>query len=140
MVNAKDANIDPVEKQHPVNNPMGIWELVNKTDVKNTKEVAYGSRKFTAIDAYSQIQQATNLRGPYGTRWGFKDLDITENADYVILSGIFYYPLKNCTDGDGVGAFPIWNNLEKYDSKGKLVNDLYKKIQTDTLTKCLSYL
>jgi hypothetical protein len=50
---------------------MRIWEAVQKTDPAHTKKVEFG-RKFTSIDAFWQIQQATKLFGPVGEGWGYR--------------------------------------------------------------------
>ena len=49
---------------------MELWNRVGKTDPDHTKLVAFG-RKFTAIDAHSQIMEATRAFGPIGKGWGF---------------------------------------------------------------------
>jgi hypothetical protein len=53
-------------------NNMVIWDKVSKTDVDHTKEVSFG-RKFTAIDAHSQIMEATRTFGPVGEGWGYEN-------------------------------------------------------------------
>jgi len=106
------------------NNLLSFWESVEKTDPLATKKVEYGSRKFTAIDAYTQIKNATAIWGEYGGKWGLKEMSSYVNGDYVFLNCIFYCPK---------GEFPYINNI-------KLGDDCMKKVITDTLTKCLSML
>ena len=51
-------------------NNLELWERVGTTNVDHTKEVAFG-RKFTAIDAHSQVMEATREFGPVGKGWGY---------------------------------------------------------------------
>lgn len=46
------------ETKQPSN--MKIWDAVSITDPRHTKKVEFG-RKFTAIDAHYQVQQATDV-------------------------------------------------------------------------------
>ena len=52
---------------------MEIWNRVAVTDVDHTKEVSFG-RKFTAIDAHSQIMEATREFGPVGAGWRYDNV------------------------------------------------------------------
>lgn len=102
-----------------------LWDKVwTTTKDTKTKEVSYWARKFTAIDAYSQIKTATKEFGKYWEKWGFRAIDynITEWRIYFIWT--FFYPN---------GAFPIFNDQKVWD-------DWAKKVFTDSLTKALSYL
>ena len=112
-----------------------LWNSVSKTDPKALKEVNFG-RKFTAIDPYWQIRQATELWGEYGKTWGFKEIYTGyELADMGLVNfkGIFFYP-----DGE----FPIINACSIYtdNARTKIDTDFAKKVETDTLTKALSKL
>lgn len=86
-----------------------LWSAVETTDKEITKGVEFGKRKFTAIDAYHQIKNATEIRGPYGHARGLRDVEITyttaSNITYVTLFAEFFYPA-----GGAVGKFPIANN------------------------------
>lgn len=157
----------------PTNNNLQLWDSVSVTDMAFTKEVKLGSRKYTNIDAYYTIKVATSKRWPYGSTWGFSDLDITIDNGLCVLKATFFYPASYqtvkdnpvCTGDDKDvfrtirrASFPIYNSMdaledvkESYkDDKGKwqkrstgekrVVSDLYKKIQTNTLSKALSYL
>lgn len=106
-------------------NNLDLWDKVGKTteDTK-TKEVSYWSRKFTAIDAYSQIKTATKEFGKYWEKWGFKKLDYQVIEWRLYFEWLFYYP-----DWE----FPIMNDHKVWD-------DASKKVFTDSLTKALSYL
>ena len=110
-----------------------LWEMVEKTNPKYTKRVSYGKRTFTAVDAYYQIKNATALWGPYGKKWGFRDITLSfqdiSTKDGVkkllVLQSTFFYP---------DGTFPVINSIYVND------DEALKKIYTDTLTKALSYL
>jgi len=109
-----------------------LRNLVEKTDEDRTKDVSYGARKFTAIDAYHQIKNATEIRGPYGKNRGLRDVEISyatsNNITYVTLLAEFYYPA-----GGEVGKFPIANNI-------KMGDDAIKKVMTNSISKALSYI
>ncbi len=114
-----------------------LWNQVFKTRLRNAREVKQGGWKFTTVDAYSQIERATELWGPFGINWG------VESEDYIFLrsdtmclyKGIFYYP---------GGKFPIQSSCEIVGSKGNLNGridgEFAKKSATDALTKGLSKL
>jgi hypothetical protein len=107
------------------NNNLELWDKVWKTtsDTK-TKEVSYGKRKFTAIDAYSQIKTATKQFGKYWEKWGFEKIDYQVIGERLYFTWNFKYPN---------GSFPIFNDTKVWD-------DAAKKVFTDSLTKALSYL
>jgi len=105
---------------------MKFWESVQETDMKHTKEVKYGSRNFTSIDAYWQIEQCTKLWGPYGVLWGLTDVKVLPvDGNNVVFQAFFFCP---------VSRFPIVNNCQLKDK------DAMKAVFTDTLTKSLSFL
>ena len=120
-------------------NNLELWEKVEKTNPAHTKEVNLG-RKFTAIDAYQQIKNATAVFGEYGDKWGLKEFEINEipvneNLWLAKLKGKFYHPN---------GEFEISASMQMIykTSKGslKVEEDYTKKLYTDALTKALSYL
>jgi len=116
---------------------MELWRKVEKTDPKHTKKANVGGNQITAIKPQYQIQCATEVFGPYGTSWGFKDLtlSVTLAGEFglVVLHAIFYYP---------GGDFPIINSAKLYkdNAKTKVDDDFAKKVETDALTKALSKL
>lgn len=119
-------------------NNLELWTKVEKTDPRMTKEVVIGSRKFTAIDPYYQIRNATEIFGSYGSRWGLKDitrdLTIMDERGYpvLLLSAVFYYPS---------GSFEISTSAKTVTGKTpKFDEDVFKKTETDLLTKALSKL
>lgn len=118
-------------------NNMRIWEQVCVTDPSHTKPVSFG-RKFTAIDATYQIQQATRIWGPIGEGWGFEAEHSTEHMGNISLA------ISDVTlwwrEGDQhhvVGTVRGSNAL--LSAKGHLDEDAWKKATTDALTKALAY-
>ena len=119
-----------------------LWKSVEKTPPDMTKLVAFGKRKYTTIDPQWQLRVATALWGPYGHRWGMRNLDCkmveTQATDaqgryvesVVILKADFFYPL----DGEEV-SFEILN-----DDKFRSGDDTLKKLVTNTRSKALSWL
>lgn len=111
---------------------MEIWYSVCETDPGTTKEVGFG-RKFTAIDAYSQIKRATELWGPYGVVWGLTTINHThvEGTTMMLVNGVFNYPN---------GGFPVSSSIFYVSEKGKPDDNFAKKVETDLITKALSRL
>lgn len=112
-----------------------------KTDPKFTKKVdGFGAKPgFTNIDAYYLIQEATKEFGLYGSGFGLKEtryekLHLEDGTILLELHAIFFFG----TDG----LFPISNSDKLYytTAKGKKVLDteLYKKLETNTISKALS--
>jgi len=115
---------------------MRIWNRVNQTDPKHTEKVSYGARKFTSIDAYYQIQRATELFGPIGIGWGYDaSLDIA-HPEFVFVELRLWYK-----DGEITSA-PIvtFSACETKSEKGKIDSDAPKKALTDALKKAFSLL
>lgn len=98
---------------------MKLRDSVSDTDKKHTKKIKWW---LTAIDAYSQIKKATGMRWPYWKGWGLWDIDLGEIWDFIFIKCRFFCPKT---------SFEYHNNI-------KLWEDCIKKLQTDTLTKCLS--
>lgn len=119
-----------------------LWKSVEKTPPDMTKDVKFGKRHYTAIDPQWQLRVATALWGPYGHRWGLRNLDcklvdVHEHDDKgsylasaVILYAVFFYPL----DGQEV-SFPMLN-----EDKFRPGDDTLKKLTTNTRSKALSLL
>lgn len=128
-----------------------LWNSVEVTNPKHTKRIKVGAREFTAICPHYQRKLATEKFGPYGMGWGIKPdsehfefKDITEETTLLLYRGVFFYGNELCDIPGLVGAFPINASLKvKYKtSKGffKIDDDCMKKVQTDALTKGLSFL
>jgi hypothetical protein len=121
---------------------MRLWESVKVTDPKFHKAVAYGKRRFTAIDPQWQLQEATKRWGPYGHKWGLRKIqheivrmdDIGTDGpvvDYaIILRAEFFYPFN-----DEEVSFEILN-----DDKFARGQEVLKKLITNTRSKALSLL
>jgi len=109
---------------------MALWNQVCETNPAITKRVNQRGG-FTAIDAQSQIKRATELWGPFGSKWGFKDFrfdyiygEDTNKVTGIALTGKFYYPN---------GQFPIASDMLYRPN-----DDCFKKLQTDCITKALN--
>ena len=133
-------------------NNMVIWDKVSKTDVDHTKEVSFG-RKFTAIDAHSQVMEATKEFGPVGQGWGYENnYGETHMQDGRIIAWCdvtFWWRRESEWEGNKnfhrMSFGPVRGGaiLVSIDAKGKPKNpdtDAYKKASTDGLTKLISHL
>lgn len=112
-----------------------LWESVEKTDTNYVKEVTFG-RKFNAIDPTYQTKTATNHFGPYGSKWGLRNIKI----DYIdtvapekiaVLTANFFTPDGEVSTG---------NAIDIVSAKGKTDTDFMKKLITNTISKELSRL
>lgn len=133
---------------------MEIWDKVSQTDVDHTKEVSFG-RKFTAIDAHSQIMNATKLFGAVGHGWGYQnvygEIHMTDGRILAWCDVTFWWtaegrqwegnpgPTDHCTFGPVRGGAML-QSLNKDGSFKTPDTDAYKKASTDGLTKLLSHL
>lgn len=125
---------------------MQIWDQVEKSDIDHTKAVPYGSFKFTAIDAQSQLKRATEIFGPCGLGWGTRhetfEPIVVDPADphYTLLKyqAQFFWKL-----GDQEGCFDIASDIELFEkskNEWRRTTDPVKKCRTDAVTKALSWL
>lgn len=116
------------------NKNMSIWNAVCETDPKYTSKVNTRGG-FTAVDAYYQIKQATELWGPYGSNWKLADIEYAYNIENLcIIKANFIYPS---------GSFQIGNSISiqiMKKSKLELDEEFIKKIETNTISKALSRL
>lgn len=130
---------------------MRIWEQVEKTNPKYTRDVNVG-RKFTAIDANYQVMKATEVFGPFGLGWGVKESKFNlltvdpSDAHYNLLQ---YTAILWFKDGQSYGEFDITSDIELFEEvndkatggkKWKRVEESHKKVSTDAMTKGLSRL
>lgn len=114
-----------------------LWKLVEKTNPNYTKEANVKGNRITSIAPQFQILNATEQFGIYGVTWGFKHIEI----DYTLVpvcgliywSAIFFFPN---------GEFPATNSISIWrDGVMTKPDDQFaKKVETDSLTKCLSKL
>jgi len=114
-----------------------LWNAVCVTDEKNTKQVSYGKpgkppRKFTAINAISQVKKATEQWGMMGKDWYVEhEIICCTDTDLIILVKIYAPGCEHAVIGYG---------CESVDAAyGHAKNESHKKAYTDGLTKALSW-
>lgn len=114
---------------------MKLWNAVEKTNPKYTKQVGFG-RKFTTVNAQYQIRCATEQFGPLGKGWG-----VESEFFHPIIEGLIGYTAKLWwQDSDGKHSFDINASISTHSKAGKLDDECFKKVTTDALTKGLSKL
>ena len=111
-----------------------IWDLACETDPHSTKPVSFGARKFTAIDAYSQIHKATELFGSIGTGWGYS-VEWDYSIPNVVCADMLFWYTKDKVKGE----FQVSGACDLA-GKPKVDSEAKKKALTDGITKALSYL
>ena len=114
-----------------------LWNKVEKTNPNYTKDANVKGNKITSIAPQFQILNATEHFGVYGVSWGFKDIEI----DYTLVpvcgliywKALFFFPK---------GEFPATNSISIWrdGAMTKADDQFAKKVETDSLTKCLSKL
>ena len=114
-----------------------LWKKVEVTNPDYTKTANVKGNKITSIAPQFQILNATEQFGIYGVTWGFKDIEI----DYTLVpvcglvywKAIFFFPK---------GEFPATNSISIWrdGAMTKADDQFAKKVETDSLTKCLSKL
>ena len=113
---------------------MRIWNAVQKTNPANTKKVTQRGG-FTAINANSQIMEATRQFGPIGVGWGY-----TTGTPYF-HDTLMFVPVTLWHSGDRSTEFGPLIGCEEWKSdKGRVDSDVGKKATTDAVTKALSQL
>ena len=114
---------------------MKLWNAVEKTNPKYTKQVGFG-RKFTTVNAQYQVKCATEQFGPLGKGWG-----IDNEFFQPIIEGLIGYTARLWwQDSDGKHSFDINASISTHSKSGKLDDECFKKVTTDALTKGLSKL
>ncbi len=118
---------------------LNLWNKVEKTNPKYTKNIKFGGRSFTTIDAQYQIKNATEQFGSYGKGFGLCEVNydiIPTNAGDILAAykATFFY----VEDGKRY-EFPISTGIF-IEKKGRTDEDFSKKAETDMLTKALSKL
>ena len=108
-------------------NNLELWNRVDKTDPDHTKPAG----RFTAIDAYHQLYNATAEFGPVGEGWGWE-----VQSEQVV-------------EGNAVVRIRLWwhigeagGHYEEYGTAniGRLKDESFKAALTDAITKGLSRL
>ena len=114
---------------------MKLWNQVEASNPNQLKAVEFG-RKFTSIDAHSQIKRATEVFGQIGIGWRF-DSEIVDAPENLCIVKVYVF--VKTEDG---WSEPVmqYGSGEWKSSKGRVDADAPKKATTDGLTKCLSYL
>lgn len=110
---------------------MDLWDKVEKTDPKYTKNV--GTRGgFTAINAMYQVREMTRQFGVIGEGWGFSyELVFPPNNTVIAKVTLWHGSKENQVHQAG---------QKNMDYSGKPDEDAIKKSITDGLTKCISLL
>jgi hypothetical protein len=139
------------------NNNLQLWNKVEKTNPKYTKKAKVGGNNITAISPQFQVMNATEQFGSYGSKWGFKsiELDYSITNTPIVLS-VTDWNTKQTTEVNSIlglvgfkatffypdGEFQITNSIKIFtDNKHSKIDDNYaKKLETDALTKALSKL
>lgn len=115
-----------------------LWLSVCVTNPAMTKRMGHGA-KLTAIDAYSQIERATEVWGPYGETWSLQNLKYEYVKDQTLLKDKIVEQIVelslDCTFTAPDISFPLSSDIA-YRKGG----DCKKKLLTDCITKGLSYL
>jgi len=144
---------EDIKKANEEKGTMRVWDQVSRTDVDHTKEVSFG-RKFTAIDAHSQIMEATRLFGPIGEGWGYAneygEIHMTDGRILAWCDVTFWWSEFGQWEGMAtpghrrefgpVRGGAMLQSLNKDGSFKQPDTDAYKKASTDGLTKLLSHL
>jgi hypothetical protein len=83
-------------------NNLALWDSVCKTDKRFVKEITggtYGAAKLSTVDQTYIFHKATELWGPFGSKWGVKDISWSERIPqgatlptHILLDGILFYP------------------------------------------------
>ena len=114
---------------------MKLWDAVEKTNPAYTKKTKIGGMRITAVAPQYQIKNATEQFGPYGIKWGFKniefDFSLVESLKLIVFKGTFFCPDGECVIGNSCKVF-MDRACEMVDA------DFAKKLETDALTKVLS--
>lgn len=124
---------------------MQLWKKVDETDPSHVKRVNAG-RSFSSVDAHTQIQKATEVFGPCGIGWGIRDsifqlIQVDPNdARYSLIAytGILWFIWEGKE-----GLIDIAADIELFqDTRAgwRRIDDPYKKVRTDAVTKGLSWL
>ena len=114
-----------------------LWNSVEKTNPNYTKNANVKGNQIISIAPQYQILNATEKFGSYGINWGFKDIKldytIVESTGLIFWSAVFYFPN---------GEMPATNSISVWrdNARTKPDDQFAKKVETDSLTKCLSKL
>jgi hypothetical protein len=116
---------------------LDLWNKVEKTNPKYTKQANVKGNRITSIAPQYQIYCVTEQFGVYGQTWGFKnillDYSLAQVVGLVTFKATFFFPN---------GEFEIINSISLFmdNAKTKVDDNFAKKIETDALTKAISKL
>tara|TARA_R110000823_G_scaffold29993_1_gene86347 strand:+ start:553 stop:1035 length:483 start_codon:yes stop_codon:yes gene_type:complete len=120
-------------------NNLILWNRVSTSDPKYLKPIAFGSRKFTAIDPHYQVMAMTNEFGKIGEGWGWDstmEFVNFSNGDTACVAHISIWTVdRSCSYGPFTGCRTFFNS-----AKGRTNEDAPKMAITDGLTKAISHL
>lgn len=114
-----------------MNKNMELW---NKVCI-SSPDVVKKAGRFSAIDAMSQVQAATEQFGPAGKGWGWdigEPLFFPDGKTIMVKITLWH--------GDKTQTVCQYGGASLVDFNNKPDDDCLKKATTDGLTKCLSYL
>lgn len=66
---------------------MRIWEQVQTTDTRYTKNAEVGGQKITSLNGTAMVMKATEMFGPVGIGWGWKVLEERFDDGHEVFVG-----------------------------------------------------
>lgn len=66
---------------------MRIWEKVQTTDTRFTKDAKVGGQQITSLNGTAMVMKATELFGPVGIGWGWKVIEERFDDGHEIYAG-----------------------------------------------------
>lgn len=66
---------------------MRIWEQVQATDTRFTKNAEVGGQKITSLNGTAMVMKATEMFGPVGIGWGWKVLEERFDEGHEVFAG-----------------------------------------------------
>lgn len=129
------------------NKNLKLWQAVEETEVKYTKQAKKGAHKFTSITPMSQFKKATEQFGIQGIGWGIKIGSEVFAEQTIGTTNLLNYDAILFFKYDGEeGQIPV-HATEKlsYQTQGangylKIDDEVRKKVVTNAKTKGLSEL
>lgn len=64
-----------------------IWEQVQTTDTRYTKNAEVGGQKITSLNGTAMVMKATEMFGPVGIGWGWKVLEERFDEGHEVYAG-----------------------------------------------------
>lgn len=113
-----------------------LWRKVFETDPAHTKFVKVG-RGFTTIDAFYQVQRATEVFGPIGIGWGWTADESIDDGLIIVKIGLWYVHPDTAVRSEPIVHFGC---RALRSSKGRINEEAAKQAATDAMTKALSYI